>query len=565
MSIVSALKYQQGSIREIAMLPQQDILKLAQSGQLNVSLVPVILNEKAAMIKQAAQMQAAGQPKPPTVIEQDMATNAQSEVPQPAEVGIATAPIGNDKYQEQNFAGGGIVAFEDGGEVVRAQSGLYINPTFSEMIRKRETGGYRGDPNLAVSPKGAMGIMQVMPATARRPGFGVPDIFSIADQLGVPYEDKSEASAKKLLTIPEINQTFGDLYAGAMLKRFEGDPRLAAAAYNAGPGAVDRAGGVPNIPETQKYVAGISPARMEAARVSMQEARRGQVQDIRDAMTGPVTPGLGSTFDPYLDATQAVAPRDAAQDFSDYLTGRKPIAKPSGPTRADVESRQQEFADYLTGRRPITPASPEMAAIAKKQREAEKSAEAPVAAAAESPFADFRKYIEGQEKSLESQRAEDRAMSILAAGLGILGGTSPYAFTNIGQGALQGVSTYGKLSEQRAAKEKNLLAARLGLSEAELKDRYYTGALSAKEVSNRIAAGRLGATMQGNIIRARKQFMDEGGADKLAAEFEARYGKNWRKNPKLEGQYKLQMNELIREIAGGLGRGSIPDAEDIID
>ena len=69
MSIVSALRSQQGSIRELAMLPQQEILKLAQSGQLSVSLVPVVLNEKALMIKQSAQMQAAAQPKPPTVVE----------------------------------------------------------------------------------------------------------------------------------------------------------------------------------------------------------------------------------------------------------------------------------------------------------------------------------------------------------------------------------------------------------------------------------------------------------------------------------------------------------------
>jgi hypothetical protein len=388
--------------------------------------------------------------------------------------------------------------------------------------------------------------MQIMPKTAMQPGFGVPTIFEIADNLGISYKDKSENSAKELLTNPDVNKRFGDLYAGAMLQRFEGNPQLAAAAYNAGPGAVERAGGVPDIPETRKYVAGISPERMEAASESVRGARRAQLKDLKAAISGPVPENLGSTFDPFLQAT---TPTEGT---------------PSGPTQADVDARQQEFSDYLYGRRPITPASPAMAAAAAAQRKKEAPPAAPPAAA-ESPFADFRKYIEGMEKQGASQRAEDRAMSILAAGLGILGGTSPYAFTNIGQGALQGVALSSKLAQQRAEREKDLLGARLGLTKAELMDKYYTGQLSRKDMANRIAAGRLGATMQGNLIKARKQFMDEGGADKLAAEFERMHGKKWRDSTKHSNEYKRQMNESIREIAGSLGGMDIPDAEDMLD
>lgn len=540
MGLPTAIKLQEGSLQSLAMLPQNELMRLAQSRPSLLKILPIVLEEKAQMAKDSAnfqaQMQLAQQGQPKTITEQNVATIAQSEAQPQANMGIATAPMREDMYQEENYAGGGIVAFDGGGEVPRFQNRGYVDPTFSEMIRKRETGGYRGDPNFAVSPKGAMGIMQIMPATAMRPGFGVPDIFRLADELGVPYEDKSEESAKKLLTIPELNKSFGDLYAGAMLTRFEGNPQLAAAAYNAGPGAVERAGGVPNIAETQKYVAGISPERMEAASEKVRAARREQMG------LAPL-PEQASPAQPIPGATAAI---DQITDIT---------------RRGVAEDRQQEFADYLSGRRPITPASPEMAKIAAQQRAAEKPTEAPVPTApTESPFADFRKYLEGQEASLKSQRDEDKAMAILAAGLGILGGTSPYAFTNIGQGALQGVALSSKMAEQRAAKEKSLLAARLGLSEAEIRDKYYTGQLSAKEMSNRIAAGRLGATMQGNLIKARKQFMDEGGADRLAAEFEARHGKNWRKNPKLEGEYKLQMNELIKEIAGGMGMSGVRSA-----
>jgi hypothetical protein len=85
------------------------------------------------------------------------------------------------------------------------------------------------NPN-ALSYKGAQGLMQLMPDTARR--FGVGNAFSAAD-----------------------NISGGVQYLAFLSKRFNGDVRLIAAAYNAGEGAVDRYGGVPPYAETQLYVA----------------------------------------------------------------------------------------------------------------------------------------------------------------------------------------------------------------------------------------------------------------------------------------------------------------------
>jgi soluble lytic murein transglycosylase-like protein len=83
----------------------------------------------------------------------------------------------------------------------------------------------------AVSPVGARGLAQLMPGTAR--------------YLGVDASD------------PFQNLEGGARYLREQLDRFDGDLEKALAAYNAGPGRVERAGGIPAIRETQNYVAAI--------------------------------------------------------------------------------------------------------------------------------------------------------------------------------------------------------------------------------------------------------------------------------------------------------------------
>ena len=94
------------------------------------------------------------------------------------------------------------------------------------------------DP-LAVSPKGAVGLMQIMPATAQR--------YGLTGDLKQPVEKK--------LADPRTNVRVGSRYLRDLLKMFPGQLELALAAYNAGEGAVQRAGNrIPNYRETQNYV-----------------------------------------------------------------------------------------------------------------------------------------------------------------------------------------------------------------------------------------------------------------------------------------------------------------------
>jgi hypothetical protein len=91
----------------------------------------------------------------------------------------------------------------------------------------------------AVSPKGAMGLMQLMPATAQRYGVAA---------------DKRTTIEKKLFD-PRINIAAGSRYLRDLIAMFPGQIELALAAYNAGEGAVQRAGNkIPNYKETQNYV-----------------------------------------------------------------------------------------------------------------------------------------------------------------------------------------------------------------------------------------------------------------------------------------------------------------------
>lgn len=146
------------------------------------------------------------------------------------------------------------------------------------------------DPR-AISPKGAIGLMQLMPGTAER--YGV-------------RADNSNSQRERLMH-PETNVRAGALFLRDLLLMFPGRIDLVLAAYNAGPGAVMRAGlRIPDYPETQNYVRTVTEllGHLRPASV-MQKLEVAALPSLAPAPAAPAAPPPATWLSP--QAADAVA------------------------------------------------------------------------------------------------------------------------------------------------------------------------------------------------------------------------------------------------------------------
>lgn len=154
----------------------------------------------------------------------------------------------------------------------------------------------RGDQS-AVSPKGAIGAMQLMPQTAKE----------TSEELGIPF------SPERLSTDANYNVALGTAYLNKMLGRFGGNETLAVAAYNAGPGMVD------------DWVNGTNKTGKNPSKLQLPDPRTGEaaaqefIQKIPFQETRNYTAGI---------MQQAAATVPASQKYADGLAAANAITDP---------------------------------------------------------------------------------------------------------------------------------------------------------------------------------------------------------------------------------------------
>lgn len=350
MSILDALKtfkQERESIDDVAALPQALIMQMAQKGQIPKTDVPMILARKAEIAQTQAQMNALRQQQaggvPPTLMERMIAANAQQEAPEEmTDVGIASNPV-----PEMRMAGGGIIAFERGGDV----PGM-TEEERAEYIRNN------------------------------------------------PYLQRSQA-------IANIPAGFADFIRE----------------YNPITGSKFREG-----------VAGFFNESPESQAMRFRSASNRTLQAQNPTREVPVT----ATASQRKERAESIQTADQPGDYP------MPVVRAA---RKDTEK---------------TAPAPAPAGVT--------TAQAPAATPKEKIFADYEKMLMDEREAAKGARDEAKWARLMEAGLNIMGGESPYAFSNIGKGAAAAARGYGEDVKGLRAEERDRIKqlASLGAKREEL-------------------------------------------------------------------------------------------------
>ena len=181
------------------------------------------------------------------------------------------------------------------------------------------------DPK-AVSEDGAIGLMQVLPSTAMKPGYGLPTIFELAREQGFVVDEETPETATQLLFMPDLNVEFGSRYLKAMRNEYD-TMEDALRAYNAGPG---------NFNDYLAKGRDLSALDDEAVQYPLRVAAAGQgINPNEPAQYEAFTdsPEAFSTFMNMASEERPPAPRPRARPSVTY-DGPRPMQRPTLPQDA---------------------------------------------------------------------------------------------------------------------------------------------------------------------------------------------------------------------------------------
>jgi hypothetical protein len=384
-----------------------------------------------------------------------------------------------------------------------------VDPKLALHVLYKETGNLK-DPASARSSAGAQGVMQLMPATAR--GLGVKDPMDAQQNI--------EGGVKYL----------------AQLSRMFDDPKLVAAAYNAGPGNVRKYNGVPPFAETRNYVQGLAQGG----------AVPGFANGVYVDPMGGVYPGEEPSYEggfpnPLKAAKDAYMGLGANAEFARIQAEKK--KKEEDAARAAIKAATKQKADSSVYDREDMAAGPAAGAV--PAPELPKTEEPATTNPMGDYIGDYASYLKDQRAENAKDKETNKYLALLQAGLGMMGGTSRYAGVNIGQGASQGVGAYLAGQKQASANDRAIQQGMLGLTRADLYNKMHLEDIKRKALADKNMDAYRQAQTAINELNARANQMKANVAgQRVQQDFNLKAEKAWKESD--------DYARIVKELSSGV-------------
>jgi hypothetical protein len=491
-----------------------------QSGSLPAYIGIPLIEQKN---KERSQMAAAqgGQQKPPSVA---------SQILQQAEQGVAQLP--SNLPVSQDMAGGGIIAFAEGGDAEDFDVEAYREQqdedeyagSLSALIAAAQAAAEEGVSTRKKGKKYADG------GIARLNAGGLGGDFLEPVDFGAELDRAREMSA----AAEDAVKKFGTMGAS-------GNPEDFKAAREA----------LLKSKEREKLLQG----QYELNMANSPEARPANYTDVlraRPTMNGgrnvpslPSVPYSPPSAAPML-STVNVTPANASPEPIPMNTEDMDITRDTGMPGGALPNKGIANLPAANTANTAAPGAPQ-GNVAPMSQGADQTGRP------RSAYDDFLDEIKAGREDLKTQAQKDKYMALISAGLGMMSGTSPNAFANIGQGAQAGVASYMASGKQRAAEKaalnKNLLMGRryqsmedIANRTADINERRYAAIAAARGAG----AGDAASLKQEKLFNTREADLNRAilqRTNAIKAQLETRYGKEGMYTDK---NYQTEYEQLYR-------------------